>query len=157
MRLKASVNDEVFHLLPLSMHRISACDNPSVKTCQLINPFYALFVVIQEDDGDENEKDTKWPCRCIRIDGATPSSTRQQLCDQFQEDPAVRLAILSLMAAGTGLTLTAASLVLFAELFFNPGVLLQAEDRAHRIGRARNFPVTVQYLLAKGTTDDRIW
>ena len=51
--------------------------------------------------------------------------------------------------------MTKATTVIFAELFFNPGVLMQAEDRAHRIGQMDC--VNVHYLLAKGTTDDHIW
>ena len=54
-----------------------------------------------------------------------------------------------------GLTLTSASLVVFAELYWNPGVLLQAEDRVHRIGQQNS--VLVQYLLGKGTFDDKFW
>ena len=68
----------------------------------------------------------------IRIDGKTPAGMRQPKVDCFQNDPNCRVAILSITAAGVGLTLTAASFVVFAELFYNPGALLQAEDRAHR-------------------------
>merc|ERR1719323_2638107 len=57
--------------------------------------------------------------------------------------------------ASTGLTLTSAQLVLFAELFWNPGILTQAEDRAHRIGQTDS--VTIRYLVATGTADDHLW
>lgn len=54
-----------------------------------------------------------------------------------------------------GITLTAATMVIFAELYWNPGILIQAEDRAHRIGQKDS--VNVHYLLAQGTFDDKIW
>ncbi|KAF0311821.1 SWI/SNF-related matrix-associated actin-dependent regulator of chromatin subfamily A-like protein 1 [Amphibalanus amphitrite] len=91
----------------------------------------------------------------IRIDGSTQAAQRKRECDRFQSGSAVRVAVLSITAANTGLTLTAASLVVFAELFWNPGVLTQAEDRAHRIGQQDS--VQIRYLVARGTADDHIW
>ncbi|CDF38923.1 unnamed protein product [Chondrus crispus] len=91
----------------------------------------------------------------ICIDGSTPQGNRQNLCRQFQEDPKCRVALLSITAAGVGLTLTKATVVLFAELYWNPGSLLQAEDRAHRIGQ--KDCVLVKYLLARKTIDESMW
>ncbi|XP_064647797.1 SWI/SNF-related matrix-associated actin-dependent regulator of chromatin subfamily A-like protein 1 [Lineus longissimus] len=91
----------------------------------------------------------------IRIDGRTPSEQRKVVCDKFMFNEDIKVALLSITAASTGLNLTAASLVVFAELFWNPGILTQAEDRVHRIGQKDS--VNVQYLMAKGTADDYIW
>ncbi|NXP82879.1 SMAL1 protein, partial [Ramphastos sulfuratus] len=91
----------------------------------------------------------------IRIDGSTPSAERQSLCQKFQYSEKQIVAVLSLTAANMGLTLSAADLVVFAELFWNPGILIQAEDRAHRIGQTSS--VNVHYLVAKGTADDYLW
>ncbi|NXS88421.1 SMAL1 protein, partial [Erpornis zantholeuca] len=91
----------------------------------------------------------------IRIDGSTSSAERQSLCQMFQFSEKQAVAVLSLTAANMGLTLSAADLVVFAELFWNPGILIQAEDRAHRIGQTSS--VNVHYLVAKGTADDYLW
>ncbi|NXX79752.1 SMAL1 protein, partial [Urocolius indicus] len=91
----------------------------------------------------------------IRIDGSTPSAERQSLCQKFQLSEKQIVAVLSLTAANMGLTLSAADLVVFAELSWNPGILIQAEDRAHRIGQTSS--VNIHYLVAKGTADDYLW
>ncbi|CAJ1445314.1 unnamed protein product [Effrenium voratum] len=91
-------------------------------------------------------------CGHIRIDGHTSAVARPALVSQFQEDESVRVAVLSITAAGTGLTLTAAQTIVFAELYWVPGLMQQAEDRAHRIGQRDS--VTVHYLIAKKTLDE---
>ncbi|TXG71515.1 hypothetical protein EZV62_000094 [Acer yangbiense] len=93
--------------------------------------------------------------RCIRIDGGTPAASRQGLVTDFQEKDDIRAAVLSIKAGGVGLTLTAASTVIFAELSWTPGDLIQAEDRVHRIGQVSS--VNIYYLLANDTVDDIIW
>lgn len=91
----------------------------------------------------------------IRIDGGIPVGRRQMLVDNFQDDASVRIGILSLQTAGTGLTLTAADIVLFAELSWVPADLVQAEDRAHRIGRRGD--VRIEYVVAEKTVDELMW
>lgn len=91
----------------------------------------------------------------IRIDGSVAASKRQGLVTDFQSGSDVRAAVLSITAAGTGLTLTGASVVVFAELSWTPGQVVQAEDRAHRIGQCR--AVNVYYLHVKGSADDVVW
>ncbi|XP_037706041.1 DNA annealing helicase and endonuclease ZRANB3 isoform X2 [Choloepus didactylus] len=93
--------------------------------------------------------------RYVRIDGSVPSSERIHLVNQFQKDPDTRVAILSIQAAGQGLTFTAATHVVFAELYWDPGHIKQAEDRAHRIGQCSS--VNIHYLIANGTLDTLMW
>ena len=69
--------------------------------------------------------------RIFRIDGSVPAIERQGLVNAFQALPPGMPAIflLSILAAGQGLTLTGASTAVFGELRWTPGELLQAEDR----------------------------
>ncbi|XP_049744074.1 SWI/SNF-related matrix-associated actin-dependent regulator of chromatin subfamily A-like protein 1 isoform X2 [Elephas maximus indicus] len=91
----------------------------------------------------------------IRIDGSTSSADRESLCQQFQLSERHTVAVLSITAANMGLTFSSADLVVFAELFWNPGVLMQAEDRVHRVGQTNS--VGVHYLVARNTADDYLW
>ena len=91
----------------------------------------------------------------IRIDGSTSPKERQAQIKQFQTDPNFRIAILGISAAGVAVTLTASSTVWFAELFWTPALMIQAEDRCHRIGQ--NSRVHCLYFVASGTLDDPLW
>ena len=98
---------------------------------------------------------TKLDVKFMRIDGSTAPETRQRNVDNFQNDSEMRCALLSIRAASTGLTLTAASSVIFAELDWTPSTIIQAEARAHRIGQENQ--VKCFFLIAKGTADEVMW
>ena len=89
----------------------------------------------------------------VFIDGSTDAVDRRAACRRFRDDPAVRVALLSITAAGTGLDFSAASAVVFAELPDEVALVRQAEDRAHRHGQRR--AVNVYFLIARGTSDER--
>jgi len=94
--------------------------------------------------------------KLIRIDGGTPVPLRRSQVVSFQTEPAIQVAILSITAAGQGLTLTAASLALFFEMTWVPGQLLQAEDRLHRIGQKAQH-IDIHYAIAPDSLDERMW
>lgn len=91
---------------------------------------------------------------CAFVTGSTPSNRRQDEVDKFQEDPECTVFIGNISAAGVGFTLTAASIVVFAEISYVPSELEQAEDRAWRIGQLCN--VLVQHLVVDGSIDARM-
>ena len=88
------------------------------------------------------------------LHGAISVKMRGEMVDRFQNDPAVDVLIISLKAGGTGLNLTAASVVVHYDLWWNPAVENQATDRAFRIGQRRD--VLVYRFLCAGTFEERI-
>lgn len=90
----------------------------------------------------------------VRIDGRVALSDRQTAVDRFQSDPSCRVFIGGIQAAGVGITLTAASVVVFVELDWVPGNVSQAEDRLHRIGQKES--VLVQHIVLEGSLDERV-
>tara|TARA_B100000902_G_scaffold377511_1_gene409818 strand:- start:9771 stop:11117 length:1347 start_codon:yes stop_codon:yes gene_type:complete len=90
----------------------------------------------------------------MRIDGSTPSKKRNENVEAFQNKQ-VKVAVLSLGAASTGLTLTACSTLIFSELYYVPGTILQAEDRIHRVSQKNQCDI--RYLIAKDTLDEHIY
>ncbi|CAI2373818.1 unnamed protein product [Moneuplotes crassus] len=91
----------------------------------------------------------------IRIDGNVNTELRHQSVRHFQEDPNCLVAILSITASSLGITMTAATNVIFAEVHWTPAHLLQAEDRVHRIGQENS--VNIYYLFGKDTMDEIIF
>ena len=89
----------------------------------------------------------------IRIDGKVKLEKRQEYVNKFQSDETCLVAILSITACYTGITLTAASTVVFSELHMTPAVMIQAEDRAHRIGQEHES-VNIHYLYGPDTLDE---
>lgn len=79
---------------------------------------------------------------------------RQAQVEKFQNDDSCKVIIGTIPAMGTGLTLTAASTVIFLDKPWNPANTVQAEDRAHRIGTTGT--VNVITLVCKDTIDERI-
>ncbi|MEC3953918.1 DEAD/DEAH box helicase [Nocardia sp. CDC153] len=81
--------------------------------------------------------------------GGLDHEERGRIVAEFQSPDGPPILILSLRAAGTGLTLTRAADVVHYDRWWNPAVEAQASDRAHRIGQTRTVTVTT---LTSGTT-----
>ncbi|MXQ63405.1 hypothetical protein GQ466_05095 [Actinomadura rayongensis] len=88
------------------------------------------------------------------LHGGTSRQARDDLVRHFQEDPEPAIFLLSLKAAGTGLTLTAANHVVHVDRWWNPAVEDQATDRAFRIGQTRD--VQVRKFVCAGTLEERV-
>lgn len=87
------------------------------------------------------------------INGSTPRPDRDRIVADFQAGK-IDVLVAQMVAAGVGLTLTASSDVLFVETDWTPAVVVQAEDRAHRIGTTQSVQITT--LIAEGTLDAHI-
>ena len=86
------------------------------------------------------------------ITGETKDRVEQE--QKFMIDDSCRVIVGTIGAMGTGLTLTAATTVIFLDEPWNKAIKDQAEDRAHRIGTTEN--VNIITLIAKDTIDERI-
>ena len=86
------------------------------------------------------------------LDGRTRD--RQARVEQFQNDPEVKLFLISLKAGGLGLNLQAAEYVYLLDSWWNPAVEAQAIDRAHRIGQTRQ--VFAYRLIARDTVEEKV-
>ena len=88
------------------------------------------------------------------ITGATPTTKRPEVVKQFNDAEEASVFLLSLKAAGTGLTLTKADYVFIYDPWWNPAAEKQAIDRSHRIGQDK--PVFVYKLVTLNSVEEKI-
>ena len=91
---------------------------------------------------------------CAVITGETDEVTRQSSVDRFQNQPDCKVIVGTIGAMGTGLTLTAGTVVVFMDEPWTMANKQQAIDRCHRIGTKSN--ITVYTIMCKNTIDERI-
>lgn len=90
----------------------------------------------------------------VYLDGKTAMDKRKDVVDCFQEDPGIRVFMISLKAGGSGLNLTAADYVYLVDPWWNPAAESQAIDRCYRIGQDKH--VMAYRMICKDTLEEKI-
>ena len=135
-------------------------DNPKLDRVkdmleeEIIPNGYKAIIFSQWEQITELYKEALKDYNPIYITGKVEPEERQKAVERFQTDPNCKLAIGTIGAMGTGLTLNKASYVFFIDKKWNSGENEQAEDRAHRIGTANT--VNIISLVAKDTVDEGV-
>lgn len=94
------------------------------------------------------------PMGTVRFAGDLSDRQRVEAVGRFRTDPDISVFLATVKTAGLGMTLVEASYVVHFDHWWNPAVMWQAEDRAHRIGQ--DEPVNVYSLWMRDTIDERI-
>ena len=87
--------------------------------------------------------------------GDLSQSQRQTVLDRFANEPAKKALVLTYGAGAMGLNLQSANYVLLFDHWWNPAIMGQAEDRAHRIGQCKT--VMSYRLWVADTVEERIY
>ena len=89
------------------------------------------------------------------LDGSMTLLDRAKAVDDFNSDPSAFVFLISTKAGGVGLNITSANKVVVVDPNWNPSYDLQAQDRAYRIGQARD--VEVFRLVSAGTIEEIVY
>ncbi len=163
------------HIFALLSHLKMICDHPAVfhKTPWEYRKYdsgkWELFLELLEEARDSRQKIVVFSQYLGMLDiieehlkehnigyatirGATQNRAEQLM--KFKDDPACEVFVASLQAAGLGIDLTAASVVIHYDRWWNAARENQATDRVHRIGQKRG--VQVFKLVTKDSFEERI-
>ena len=91
----------------------------------------------------------------FKLTGATKVDERITLVEEFNQNPEIKVFLISLKAGGTGLNLTGADMVIHYDPWWNLSTENQATDRAYRIGQKNN--VQVYKLITKNSIEEKIY
>lgn len=89
------------------------------------------------------------------LDGSMKYEDRYNVVTDFNTDPGQFVFLISTRAGGVGLNITSANKVVVVDPNWNPSYDLQAQDRAYRIGQARD--VEVFRLVSQGTLEEIVY
>ncbi|KAI4619775.1 hypothetical protein J4E83_005631 [Alternaria metachromatica] len=90
-----------------------------------------------------------------RMDGETPIKDRQNLVDEFNNDPNLHVFLLTTKVGGLGVNLTGANRVIIYDPDWNPSTDIQARERSWRLGQKRE--VEIYRLMSAGTIEEKIY
>lgn len=93
--------------------------------------------------------------KCVVYNGKMNAKQKDAAKDKFMEDPECKVFIGQLIAAGVGLTLTAANALVFNNISFVPGDNQQFMDRVHRLNQTED--VDIYYQIFRGTQYEKMW
>ena len=157
----------IYHVLQLIQKLKQICNlAPTTNDgCKL--DFLKDYLSITASEGSKTLVFSQYPevtLRCIMptlgrfnpflYHGGLNTAERDKIIDDFQENDKGKVLLMSVRSGAMGITLTRANHVVHYDLWWNPAVASQAEDRAHRIGQTKT--VFVSYLLTVDTIEERI-
>ena len=107
-----------------------------------------MFEILQKELEKNNIK-------YFKLTGSTNVDERINLVNEFNENPEIKVFLISLKAGGTGLNLTGADMVIHYDPWWNQSAENQATDRAYRIGQKNN--VQVYKLITTNSIEEKIY
>jgi SWI/SNF-related matrix-associated actin-dependent regulator 1 of chromatin subfamily A len=133
-----------YEKIPYTCELIDKCIEQGKKVIVLTN-FTMTLDMIHE----------KYKKIAVTLDGRMNKDKRQENVDRFQTDDKIKVFIGNIKAAGVGITLTAAEVVIMNDLSFVPADHSQGEDRAYRYGQKNS--VLVYYPVFENTIEKVIY
>lgn len=114
----------------------------------LFSGYTSMFEIIEKQLKQQN-------IQYFKLTGSTKIDERIKLVEEFNQNPEIKIFLISLKAGGTGLNLTGADMVIHYDPWWNLSTENQATDRAYRIGQKNN--VQVYKLITKNTIEEKIY
>jgi SNF2 family DNA or RNA helicase len=133
-----------YEKIPYTCELIDKCIEQGKKVIVLTN-FTMTLDMLHE----------KYKKTSVVLDGRMNKDRKQESVDRFQNDDKIRVFIGNIKAAGVGITLTAAEVVIMNDLSFVPADHSQGEDRAYRYGQKNS--VLVYYPVFENTIEKTIY
>lgn len=133
-----------YEKIPYTCELIDKCIEQGKKVIVLTN-FTMTLDMLHE----------KYKKNSVILDGRMSKDRRQESVDRFQNEDKIKVFIGNIKAAGVGITLTAAEVVIMNDLSFVPADHSQGEDRAYRYGQKNS--VLVYYPVFENTIEKVIY